>query len=122
MNSNFCRLMPSKIEGAGVGVFSIELIPIGIDPFGGCNTDLRKMYNDEFHLLSEEKKKMVRDFCYYTNGGWSVPKNFNTLDISWFVNSSDSPNLSFDTNTGRYETLREISIGEELTYEYVVYE
>ena len=95
---------------------------MGTDPFEGCNTKLRMMSNDEFQLLSEEKKKMVRDFCYYSSGSWRVPENFNTLDISWFVNSSPNPNLEFDTNSGRYITLRDIKIDEELTYEYSVYE
>ena len=122
MKTSFCRLKPSLINGAGVGVFSIDIVPMGTDPFEGCNTKLRMMSNDEFQLLSEEKKKMVRDFCYYSSGSWRVPENFNTLDISWFVNSSISPNLEFDTNSGRYVTLRDIKIDEELTYEYSVYE
>ncbi len=80
------------------------------------------MSNEEFQSLSEEKKKMVKDFCYYSSGNWRVPQNFNTLDISWFVNSSIEPNLEFNTNNGRYVTLRDIEIDEELTYEYLVYE
>lgn len=122
MKTSYSRLKPSRIEGAGVGVFSINFIPKGIDPFEGCTTELRTMSNEEFQSLSEEKKKMVRDFCYHSSGNWRVPRNFNTLDISWFVNSSPNPNLEFNTNNGRYVTLRDIEVDEELTYEYLVYE
>jgi SET domain-containing protein len=122
MKTSYSRLKPSRIEGAGVGVFSISFIPKGTDPFDGCTTQLRNMSNEEFQSLSEEKKKMVKDFCYYSSGNWRVPQNFNTLDISWFVNSSVEPNLEFNTNNGRYVTLRDIEIDEELTYEYLVYE
>jgi hypothetical protein len=122
MKSNFCRLKPSKIEGAGVGVFAIDKIPMGINPFPGCDSHLKAMSNDEFASLSVEKQKMVRDFCYHSSGNWRVPNDFNKLDVSWYVNSSVTPNLAFDTNTGQYRTLRVIDEGEELTYDYVVYE
>lgn len=117
----FARLLPSKIEGAGVGVFAIENIAKGTDPFIGCENDLRLMDMHEYDYLSNEKKKMVLDFCYQNNGFWHVPKNFNKIDISWYVNSSSEPNLSFDPETGKYTTLRDISIGEELTYDYILY-
>jgi hypothetical protein len=67
MKDTYCRLKPSKIIGAGVGVFSIETIPSGIDPFNGCDTELRIMSSSEFDSLSDEKKKMVR-----------VSKSFNS--------------------------------------------
>jgi hypothetical protein len=122
MLDNYCRLKPSKIEGAGVGVFAIDKIPKGINPFPNCDSHLRSMSGDEFSRLSPEKQKMVRDFCYHSSGNWRVPLDFNRLDVSWYVNSSVDPNLAFDTNTGQYRTLRDINEGEELTYDYVVYE
>ena len=118
----YTRLKPSKIQNAGVGVFSIGVIPKEINPFEGCTTKLRTMSNDEFQSLDEQKKKMVKDFCYYSSGNWRVPENFNTIDISWFVNSSEDPNLEFDTSNGQYKTLRDIEIDEELTYRYTIYE
>lgn len=117
----FARLSPSLIEGAGVGVFAIENIAKGTDPFIGCENDLRLMDMHEYDSLSNEKKKIVLDFCYQNNGFWHVPKNFNKIDISWYVNSSQEPNLSFDPETGKYLALRDISIGEELTYDYILY-
>lgn len=122
MNNNYCRLRPSKIKGAGVGVFAIEKIKEGVNPFDGCDTNLVNMSMSEFDQLSDEKKRMVKDFCYYSSGNWRVPKNFNTLDISWYVNSSQTPNLEFDTRTGQYKALRDIKVGEELTYKYEIYE
>ena len=32
MKTSYSRLKPSRIEGAGVGVFSINFIPKGTDP------------------------------------------------------------------------------------------
>jgi uncharacterized protein len=122
MRNNWCRLKPSLIEGAGVGVFAVEEIPSGIDPFPNCDTILTRMSNHEFQSLSDAKKKMVRDFCYGSGGYWMIPHDFNKLDISWYVNSSNNPNLFFDVTTGKYKTLRKIEIGEELTYDYIVYE
>ena len=56
----YTRLKPSKIQNAGVGVFSIGVIPKEINPFEGCTTKLRTMSNDEFQSLDEQKKKMVK--------------------------------------------------------------
>lgn len=68
------------------------------------------------------EQKMIRDFCYISSGYWRIPKDFNKLDISWYVNSSENPNLRFDIETGKYTTIRDISEGEELTYEYLIYD
>lgn len=122
MKTNYCRLKPSNIPNAGVGVFSIDTIPANTNPFPDCTEKLRLMSNDEFSNLTEDKKKMVRDFCYHSSGHWRVPQDFNKLDISWYVNSDINPNLQFNTETGTYITLREIKPGEELTYDYLVYE
>lgn len=121
MNKIYCRLKPSLIENAGVGVFAIDAIPFGVDPFPGSETNITIMSNDAYNLLSEEKQKMIRDFCYNHHGNWRVP-DFNKIDISWYVNSSENPNLSFDSETGNYTTLREIKVGEELTYDYLIYD
>ncbi len=117
-----CRLKPSNIKGAGVGVFAVSKIDKNINPFPGCNTDLIPLSNIDYNNMSDLKQKMIRDFCYISKGYWRVPKDFNKLDVSWYVNSSDSPNLSFSVETGEYTTLREISEGEELTYEYLIYD
>jgi len=117
----YCRLKPSRIKNAGVGVFSIAKIPKNTDPFQGCDTKLRIMSSEEFHSLDDERQKMIRDFCYYSSGNWRVPLNFNKIDISWYVNSSENPNLEFDTETGKYNTIRDIDIDEELTYNYEIY-
>jgi uncharacterized protein len=122
MNNVFTRLKPSEIQGAGVGVFSICDIPKGINPFGDSDIKLRIMSMTEFQELSEDKKKIVQDFCYHSRGNWHVPIDFNKLDIGWYVNSSTEPNLSFDTQTGNYISLRDIKKGEELTYNYIIYE
>ena len=47
----------------------------------------------------------------------------NTLDISWYLNHSDNPNISFHESTvdngfSSYRTTREVLQGEELTVNY----
>ena len=117
-----CRLKPSNIKNAGVGVFSISTIEKGVDPFPGCDTHLIPLSIKDYDNMTCSEQKMIRDFCYISSGYWRIPKDFNKLDISWYVNSSENPNLNFDIETGKYTTIRDISEGEELTYEYLIYD
>src|SRR5437868_3781510 len=93
-NQVYCRLMPSPSHG--VGVFAIRDIKKGEDPFTGCwNGDYHDFSDDELRNLPDGVQDMVRAYCVFHDGTWSVPKiGFNRLDISFFINHSVSPNVA----------------------------
>ena len=119
LKNTYCRLQPSKI--AGIGVFAIRDIPKGINPFFG----VREPEWAEFNIgnlkdLDEEILKMIDDFTVIEkDGSVFIPDcAFNTLDISFFVNNSSSPNMETNDGAFPFTTLRKIRKGEELTINY----
>lgn len=65
----------------------------------------------------------LNDFVFFENGAYHVPDfGLNGIDIAWFMNHSDDPNVMF---AGRdFEetlTMRNIATGEELLIDYRIY-
>lgn len=122
-NNIYCRIMPSKLHG--VGVFAIRDIPQETDPFILSNNKSLK-YNTidltkkDLKDLHPNVKKMVDDFF---GDDISLPAlGLNTLDISFYINHSKTPNLGI-YNDDKFEYLffktnRVIKEGEELLINY----
>ncbi|MBV8360450.1 MAG: SET domain-containing protein-lysine N-methyltransferase [Deltaproteobacteria bacterium] len=77
-------------------------------------------YFDELHPDVQEK---IKAFCIGTPDGFIPPPklDFNRLSIEWYMNHSCDGNIGFDMN-GDFIARREISKGEELTYDYALAE
>ena len=119
LRNTYCRLRQSKISG--VGVFAIRDIPKGIDLFYDVKEPKwTKFHIDEFKSHDKEVLKMIDDFTVIEkDGSVYIPDcAFNSLDISFFVNNSDSPNLETNDGAFPFTTLRKIRKGEELTINY----
>ena len=57
------------------------------------------------------------------DGSVYIPeRGLNGIDVSFFINNSDSPNLKTIDNGLNFETIREIKKGEELTTLYSDYD
>jgi len=109
----------------GVGVFAIRDIPAGIDPFKGPKPRkwIKVNLKDIAHL-GEPVRQMTDDFCLVRkNGDFHVyEEGFNGLHLRWFVNHSESPNLTSNDYAIIFTTLREIKAGEELSYDYGLFD
>lgn len=110
--------MPSRIQG--VGVFAIKDIPKGTNPFiGSCQHKYLEFTQKELEELDFGVKNMVKDFCIFKNGKMLIPTcAFNGIDISYFPNHSTKPNLTVDAYGEIFITSRNITAGEELTFDY----
>ena len=121
----YCRLGVSKIQG--IGVIAIRDIPKGTDPFvKAFRTHVRGnsigFSSGELAHLSSAIKKMISDFFAQEEGKIYIPScGLNRMDISFFLNHSDTPNVLEDTENGGFFAARNIAIGEELTIDYVTY-
>ncbi len=70
------------------------------------------------------RKTVIFDYCYV----WEDPKhkseytNAISLSVSQFINHSYNPSVryiyDYDNNTMEFETLQDISVGEEITVNY----
>jgi SET domain-containing protein len=127
LKNTYCRLRPSKIEG--VGVFAIRDIPKGKNPFLGIK-------NQRWHKFDlKELKKMDKGVLEMVDAFFVIEKDntvyipeggFNRMDISYFVNNSESPNLKIVENGKdsalNFKAVRNIEKGEELTVSYATYD
>lgn len=122
LKKTYCRLQPSKISG--VGVFAIKPIKRSINPF----PRLRKEKWYLIHLsmlkgLDKEVMQMIDDFYVIEKDGkvWVSDAVLNGMDISYFVNNSNKPNLK-RISSGEFITIRKIKKGEEMTVSYETYD
>lgn len=125
-NNVYCRIQPSKIQG--VGVFAIRNIPKGINPFVTyTNVETIAIPVNEImenKKISDAVKEMIKDFYVIQDGKFYCDaRSLNEINISYFLNHSDTPNLDVDEidEESVFTTNRDISIGEELTSNYSMY-
>lgn len=123
LKNTFCRIQRSKIHG--VGVFSMIEMPKNTDPFYGT-TEQRwfKFSESELGNLNKEVRKMTSDFFGMDKKRrFSIPEcGLNSMDISFFLNSSEKPNIKTIDDGVSFRTLRKIKSGEELTVSYRNYD
>ena len=123
LNGVYTRLGCGK---SGVGVFAIRLIPKGTNPFTHCDSwgDVLEISESELATSSapEEAKNMIRDFCALQNGIYYVPDyGIDAIDKSYYLNHSDTPNMTTHDKGESFVAARIIKTGEELTVNYDLY-
>lgn len=103
-------LKPSKL--GGIGVFAAHDLPKDIEVLSGeYKPRTLKIKNVPPHLLI---------YCIYLNEEECLcPERFDRMDIGWYLNHSETPNLVRKSAT-EYDlfTLREIKAGEEVLVNY----
>jgi SET domain-containing protein len=117
----YCRLMPSPIHG--IGVFAVREIAEGVQPFAGCDrTRAIWVRPEELSGLHPEVRRMVDDFCAVQDGWVYLPRRgLNAIDVQYYVNHSDQPNLVTTDGGSTFHTARNVRVGEELTVDYRTY-
>ncbi len=119
-NNTYVMLKPSAVEG--VGVFAITIIPKGCrDMFGKPDAaeEWITISKNEIAALPEHAQFIVGNYCLYDDANYFLPaQGFKKMDVSLFLNHSDSPNI-ISINDGEYfEAIRDIQPGEELLIDY----
>ena len=120
----YCRLQPSSVHG--VGVFAIRDIPKGINMFGGCKkvrwskVPLKKVFSK--NTISDGVKELVKDLYVIDDDMVYFPDHgLNDVNISYFVNNSDNPNVNAIAGGEEFIANRDIKKGEELFVDYRTY-
>lgn len=116
----YVMLKPSPV--AGIGVFALRDIAKGCrDMFSkpDKNDAWITVSKKEVEQLPPHAQLLVENYCLFDDEKYFVPDyGFKKIDISLFLNHSDTPNIK-SINEGEYfETLREIITGEELFIDY----
>ena len=113
-------LKPSPL--AGVGVFAIREIP------QGCSAMFSKpdkqdtwitIPRSEVEALPHHAKLLIQNYCLFDAENYFVPDyGFKKIDVSLFLNHSDSPNIISIQDGEYFEATRLIHEGEELLIDY----
>jgi len=118
-------LHPSRIHSGGVGVFAAKNIARGEKVADGLTEeDFQELVPwKEFAVLDPDVQKKVIAFCVGTPEGFIPPPgfDFNKLSIEWYLNHSCEGNCGFD-EAGDVVAIRNVSKGEELSYDYALVE
>jgi SET domain-containing protein len=119
--NSYVMLRPSPI--AGIGVFAICDIPKGCrDMFTSPNANdqwitLTKL---EVETLSIYAQHLVTNYCLFDEDeNYFVPADgFKKIDVSLFINHSDTPTIISINDGDYFEAIRDIQAGEELFLDY----
>jgi len=119
-NNTFVMLRPSKISG--VGVFAIRDIPKGCrEMFSKPETTQQwiTIPMKEVERLPAHSRDMIYNYCLFDDENYYVQaEGFKKMDLSHYLNHSDSPNVTSISDGDFFETLRDIKAGEELLIDY----
>ncbi|MCC6754601.1 MAG: SET domain-containing protein [Saprospiraceae bacterium] len=116
--NHWVGLRPSPLHG--VGVFALCEIPCG------CTGMFSKDPGEWVHLsyadvdeLPGHARKLVEAYCLFDESGYFVPAGgFKAMDLSLFLNHSETPNIASIDDGAAFVALRDISAGEELLVDY----
>lgn len=123
-NDTYCRIGVSRIHG--VGVMAVKDISKNTFIFKVCkrNCDnIIEISKKEVENITPGVKQMMDDYLDKVNGKYQVPESgLNNLNISWYLNHSDTPNVDI-TEPARdgfvlFKTNKDIHKGEELFIDY----
>lgn len=120
----YCRLRPSGVSG--VGVFAIRNIPKGTNPFKDflkydfVQVDPDAVFKNK--KIDPAVKDLVNDMYVVGEGALHLwGGGMNGLDISFFLNHSEDPNMTAEDGAEGFFAARDIKKGEELLTDYGTY-
>jgi SET domain-containing protein len=123
------RLAPSKIFGAGVGVFALVNIPkdtliLGCRDFKKFIKETEEYLFDwsEFDDLDERIKKYLRGMTDGYNNKFYIDAPPFMLYQGYYINHSSTPNCFWDRRTSDIFSQVDIMEGDELTMYYMTSE
>ncbi len=111
------RLKPSKVCD-GVGLFSIVEIKEGEFILDDVTADDIYIRWDEITDLREEVKNYLNSMCNSDKDGLYLSRTPNNINLAYFVNHSDNPNVFHNLELDRFIAIRNIGVDEEIVCIY----
>jgi hypothetical protein len=110
-----------KAASKGVGLFAIRDIPCGTSLFvGDIGRTVRIPVSVVESIADLEVRQMYIDFCPVVGNDFVAPSDFNQITMSWYLNHSDTPNVTVIPEL-QFVASRFVPAGEELTADYKSY-
>ena len=115
-NTKLC-LKPSRVCN-GVGLFTILPIKKGDVLLQDVSADTMFIRWDELPGLHDHVKMYLNTICNSTTDGIFLSRTPNNINLAYFVNHSDSPNVNHDLTLDVFVALRDIAVDEEIVCVY----
>ena len=109
------KLAPSLICD-GVGVFAITNIPAGFILFQDVESDT--IYIPFAQIHDQNILNHLKSTCNSDKFGIWLSRTYNNINMSYYINHSETPNVFHDLTLDRYVTITNIQPGHELTCTY----
>ena len=113
------KLKPSKINKAGVGVFSLTEIKKD-------TVILNNKYKNDIHIswnsvsfLDNNVLNHIKSMCHTDKDGFYIDDLVSNLNCSYYVNHSEMPNAHYDPISDCFYAIRDIKVDEEITCYYL---
>jgi len=115
---HYTGLRPSSVHG--IGVFALRDIPKACrDLFSTDPGTWHRLSFMEVNQLPDHARALIETYCLFDDEQYFVPaQGFMMMDISLYLNHSDTPNIRSVDDGAYFESLREIRAGEELLVDY----
>ena len=111
------RLKPSRVC-SGVGVFSIIPIKKGTILFEDVKSDDTFIEWKELSGIDTRIFNYLNVMCNTNTEGIFLSSTVNNINLSYFVNHSNEPNVIHDLDKDIFITIRDIEIDEEILCVY----
>ncbi len=119
-DDTWVMLKPSAV--AGIGVIAMRDIPKGCRSMFSkpdAPTEWIAVPRADIDALPEASRHIVENYCLYDEATYHVPAHgFKKVDLAYFLNHSETPNVRSVNDGDWIEALRDISVGEELFIDY----
>lgn len=118
LNDCYVQLKPSKVCN-GVGIFALLTIPKNTVLFSDVEPDSYLITWENLEGVDQQVLQYLNSICNTSEKGVYLNRTVNNINVTYYVNHSEEPNLFHDRALDRFITLKEIQSGEELlcTYE-----
>jgi SET domain-containing protein len=111
------KLAPSKIQNAGVGVFTLTNIEKNETVFRADKNEFISWRN--LQGIENNIYQHIKSICNHNDDGFWIDCSINKVNPSYYVNHSDDPNLFHNLEHDVFYAIKNIAIGEELTCKYL---
>ena len=117
MNPVLYEIRPSQMLKDEVGLFALREMRFGSVIVQGTVFEETFEPWSTYRALDGKTRQKVEAFCVGTPTGFWMPRDFNLLPLSYFMNHSCDPNVGFDSKDN-FIALRDIRAGDELCWDY----
>jgi SET domain-containing protein len=116
----YVMIKPSPVDG--IGVFAVRDIPKGCRTMFSMAKDEEEyitITKNEVEQLPQHSRNLIETYCLFDDDNYFVPaEGFKKMDLVYYLNHSDTPNVMSINDGEFFEALRDIKTGEELLIDY----